>query len=103
MSAEVQQAIIDVLISKTIKAARKYKAETIILGGGVAANNELRKQFQLAINNQQLTIKFWVPPKIFCTDNAVMGAVAGYSRYLRKETEAWKTPNIKADANLRIG
>ncbi|MBZ9578316.1 tRNA (adenosine(37)-N6)-threonylcarbamoyltransferase complex transferase subunit TsaD [Patescibacteria group bacterium] len=127
MSTEVQQAIVDVLIHKTIQAARKYKAGMIILGGGVAANNELRKQFQLAIKNQRLTIKFLVPPKILCTDNAVMVAVAAYFRYLRKETKAWtptrprtgppvsreglasrppsrlwRAPDIEADANLRI-
>ncbi|GAI12756.1 unnamed protein product, partial [marine sediment metagenome] len=46
MCHEVQQAVIDVLISKTIKAAKGYKAKSIILGGGVAANEELRKQFK---------------------------------------------------------
>jgi N6-L-threonylcarbamoyladenine synthase len=43
---EIQQAIIDVLLYKTAKAARDYGAKTIILGGGVTANDELRKQFQ---------------------------------------------------------
>lgn len=100
MSAEVQQAIIDVLIHKTIKAAKEYKAKSIILGGGVVANRELRKQFQSAINNQQLAIKFLVPPKIFCTDNAAMVAVAGYSRWLKGEDKNWT--EIKAKANIKI-
>ncbi|PIZ89669.1 MAG: tRNA (adenosine(37)-N6)-threonylcarbamoyltransferase complex transferase subunit TsaD, partial [Candidatus Nealsonbacteria bacterium CG_4_10_14_0_2_um_filter_37_10] len=47
MCREAQQAIIDVLIRKTIKAAKDYKAKSIILGGGVAANDELRRQFAL--------------------------------------------------------
>ena len=43
---EIQQAIVDVLITKTIKAAKEYDARSIILGGGVAANKELRHQIK---------------------------------------------------------
>ena len=46
MCREIQQAIIDVLIHKTLKAVKDYKAKTIILGGGVASNEELRKQLE---------------------------------------------------------
>src|SRR3989339_1049858 len=42
--AEFQQAVIDVLIVKTVRAVKEYKAKTIILGGGVAGNRELRRQ-----------------------------------------------------------
>jgi len=92
MAKEIQQAIIDVLIKKTIKAAKDYKVKTIILGGGVAANSELRKQFKKKFNNVIL------PPKNFCIDNAVMTAIAGY--YHKKDARSWK--KIKADANLKI-
>ena len=98
MCAEVQQAIIDVLIKKTIKAARDYKARTIILGGGVAANEELRKQFNSKVQTLNSKLKILVPPKIFCTDNAAMVAITAY--FHRKNTKPWKA--IKVDANLRI-
>jgi N6-L-threonylcarbamoyladenine synthase len=101
LCAEVQQAIIDVLIKKTLRAAREYKAKTIILSGGVAANEELREQFasKLQTTNYKL-LKFFVPAKNLCTDNAVMVAMAGYL----KKNKATKNYNkIKADANLRIG
>ena len=93
---ETQQAIIDVLIKKTLRAIREYKAKTIILSGGVAANEELRKQFnyKLQTTNYKL-LKFLVPTKNLCTDNGAMIAVAGY---LNKFTK-----NVKANANLRIG
>ena len=52
MCREAQQAIIDVLIRKTIKAAKDYKAKSIILGGGVAANDELRRQFALNLKSK---------------------------------------------------
>jgi len=99
MCKEVQQAIIDVLIKKTIKATKDFGAKTIILGGGVAANNELRKQF---IENCKLKIencRFLVPPKNLCTDNAVMTAIAGYFN-LNKKTKNWR--KIKANANIKL-
>lgn len=91
---ETQQAIIDVLIEKTMRAAKEYKTKTVILAGGVAANDELRKQLKLKIVNCKLNIKFLVPPKNLCTDNAAMIAMAGY---FNKPTK-----NIKANANLRL-
>jgi len=110
MATEIQQAIIDVLIHKTLKAAKNLKAKTIILGGGVAANEELRKQFKSNVKCQVSNVKFLVPPKNLCTDNAAMTAVTGYFHFLKKKTpkenlrfptgQGWK--KIKADANLRI-
>ncbi len=104
LCAEVQQAIIDVLIDKTLRAAREYKAKTIILSGGVAANEELRKQFEskLQTTNYKL-LKFLVPTKNLCTDNGAMIAMAGYfgaKRHPAQRDNSWK--NIKANANLRL-
>ena len=99
MSREIQQAIIDVLIKKTIKAARDYRVKSILFGGGVAANDELRKQFQLKIKNLKLKINFLVPPKNLCTDNAAMVGVAGYFNR-KKATKNYQ--KIKVLANLRI-
>jgi N6-L-threonylcarbamoyladenine synthase len=91
MSQETQQAVIDVLIKKTLRAAREYGVKTIILGGGVSANQELRKQFKSQWKNRLL-----VPDKKLSTDNAVMTAIAGYFG----KPKDWR--KIKADANLRI-
>ena len=97
----IQQAVIDVLIFKTIKAAKKYQTKTIILGGGVAANKELRKQFnfQLLAFNPQL--KFLVPPKIFCTDNAVMIALSGFYYFNAGKINHWMNLKIKPDLTLK--
>ena len=99
MAKEIQQAIIDVLIKKTITAAKNYQVKTIMLGGGVASNKELRKQFQRILRKEKLSFKFYVPGFKFCTDNAAMIAAAGYFNR-EKATKNWK--NIKAKANLRI-
>jgi tRNA N6-adenosine threonylcarbamoyltransferase len=93
MAKEIQQAIIDVLLKKTRKAVLDCKAKTVIVGGGVSANKELRKQFKENFKNIIL------PEKNFSTDNAVMTAVAGY---YNKNKATKKYGNIVAKANLRI-
>ena len=100
MCSEIQQAVIDVLIYKTLKAVKDFKVKTIILGGGVAANEELRKQFNYQLKTINYKLKFLVPPKIFCTDNAAMIAVVAYFHWQKGETKNWE--DIKTNANLRI-
>lgn len=94
---ESQQAIIDVLIEKTLRAAKEYRAKTIILAGGVAANEKLRKQMAKRIKKEIHDSLFIIPDSNLCTDNGAMVAAAGY---FNKPT-TWR--KIKADANLRIG
>lgn len=93
MSKEIQQAAIDILIKKTLKAVRDYGVKTIILGGGVSANEELRKQFKQKFKN---TI---FPEKHFSTDNAVMIAIAGF---YHKSKATRQYSKIKALPNLRV-
>jgi len=95
---ETQQAIIDVLLQKTIRAIKNYNAKTVILGGGVASNAELRKQLREKIKKEVPNTKYLIPDIKYCTDNAVMTAVAGYYSWQRKKS--WK--NIKARANLKL-
>ena len=76
MAASFQQAAIDVLISKTIKAANEFKIKTIILSGGVSANSELRKQIEEKIKKDLSNIKFQMPEIKLCTDNGAMIAMA---------------------------
>ncbi|MDA2936213.1 tRNA (adenosine(37)-N6)-threonylcarbamoyltransferase complex transferase subunit TsaD [Patescibacteria group bacterium AH-259-L05] len=104
---EVQQAIIDVLIAKTIRAAQLYKVQSVILCGGVAANKQLRKQLENKINHLPYNINFFVPPIKFCTDNASMIAAAAYFKYQnltikqkKQLKKNWQT--IKVDPNLEI-
>lgn len=109
MAAEIQQAIIDVLIKKTIKAARDYRAKTIILGGGVSANSELRKQFKNKLEKESPATEFIVPKPDLSTDNGLMVAIAGYFNRTKKGVPAKKGvpcsgswEQIQADGNLRI-
>jgi len=97
---EFQQAVIDVLIHKTIKAAKKYKAKTIMLAGGVSANQELRKQMKEKINALLPNSKFLIPKMEYTTDNAVMIAMAGYYKAKQKKFTPWQ--KLIADCNLEL-
>ncbi|MDD4271298.1 MAG: tRNA (adenosine(37)-N6)-threonylcarbamoyltransferase complex transferase subunit TsaD [Patescibacteria group bacterium] len=97
---EFEQAVADVLVSKTIKAALKYKVKNIMLSGGVAANLELRSQLDQAVKNKLTGAKLIIPEFKYCTDNAAMIAVAGYFRAKRKDFTPWQ--KLKADANLEL-
>ena len=79
--ASTQQAIINVLVAKTLKAAQQYKVKSILLGGGVAANEKLRNQFALEIRNLKLEIPLSVPSKNLCTDNGAMIGAAAFFNY----------------------
>jgi N6-L-threonylcarbamoyladenine synthase len=95
IAASFQQAAIDVLVGKTVKAAREFNAKSIVLCGGVAANKALRKFLKKEAVN--IGCNFFVPEFKFNTDNAVMIAVAGCMAHLRKK----KFP-LKANGNLSI-
>ena len=104
MCFAVQDAICDVLIKKTLQSAKDFKAKTIILGGGVSANSELRSQFEFKIKNEKLKINLLYPEKSLSTDNALMIAVAGYFHKNKKvRSDLTNLKKIKANANLRIG
>ena len=74
--ASFQDAIADVLVEKTIAAARKHQVSQVVLAGGVGANQRLREH--LAHRGRESNIEVFLPPIHFCTDNAAMIAIAGY-------------------------
>ncbi|MCK5084487.1 MAG: tRNA (adenosine(37)-N6)-threonylcarbamoyltransferase complex transferase subunit TsaD [Candidatus Pacebacteria bacterium] len=101
ISASFQQAVIDVLISKTIRAAKQYKVKNIILGGGVSVNKELQKQLREAKNKEIPNTKYQTLNNKLSTDNALMIAIAAYYNIINnKNIKDWRS--VKADANLKI-
>jgi N6-L-threonylcarbamoyladenine synthase len=91
----LQEAVFEVLIKKTFKAAKEFNAKSILLGGGVTANQTLRKRFELEVRSQQSEVKLFVPTKSLCTDNAAMIAAAAYFNH---EATDWR--NISANPEL---
>ena len=104
---EFQQATIDVLVSKTLKAAEKYKPKTIMLAGGVSANKELREQMSLAVKKFMPNACYIIPDTSLTGDNAAMIASAAAFRWQKmseakkkKTLNGWKT--LQPDANLKL-
>jgi len=95
LARATQDAIIDVLVTKTLKAAQEYNITSIVLGGGVAANQTLKERFLREIERKQLPYSFFVPSKSLCTDNGAMIAAAGFYNY---EEKAWN--EISANPEL---
>ena len=98
--ASFEQAIIDVLVGKTLKAIKQYQPKTVILGGGVSANKKLRETLATEINKLSPELKFLSPSLKYAMDNAAMIAIAGYYKALKKEYTSWQ--DIKADPNWEI-
>jgi N6-L-threonylcarbamoyladenine synthase len=97
LAASFQEAIVDVQVTKTIEAAERTDAPTILLGGGVVANTRLRER--LVAEGEARGRRVLVPPLELCTDNAAMIACLGAARLANGERTSLDTP---ADPNLRL-
>jgi N6-L-threonylcarbamoyladenine synthase len=97
LCASFQQAIIDVLVTKTIAAAQKYRVDLVTMSGGVSCNQELRRQMRDASSRNGIEFKSAEP--WLCTDNAAMIAFAALLR-LRAGFESQVTEEI--DPNLAL-
>ena len=84
--ASFQEAVIEVLVEKTVLAARREGVATVVLGGGVSANHRLRDAFTARCARESLV--FIAPPLRYCTDNGAMIAWAGYQKYLQFGAES---------------
>jgi N6-L-threonylcarbamoyladenine synthase len=82
VAASFQQAVVDVLASKTVAAARAFGFGTAVLAGGVACNAALRAAMEGACRDAGLA--FYLPPPVLCTDNAAMIASRGYYALTRE-------------------
>jgi N6-L-threonylcarbamoyladenine synthase len=79
IAASFQLAVIDVLVKKTTRAAKKIGAQSVLMGGGVACNGALREAMEQMCKKEHLTLH--IAPKQYCTDNAVMVASLAYYKY----------------------
>lgn len=82
LAASFQEAVVDVLVGKALRAASVFKVSDILVAGGVSANRALRKTMQ-----SRATRPVHIPPIWLCTDNAAMIAGAGYYRYIHGQRD----------------
>lgn len=92
--ASFQQAAVDVLEHKVKQAIKEYDPNTILLTGGVSANQQLRSSFK----NQDYNVYF--PLQKYCMDNATMIGIAGYYQHQTEKSLPWQ--QVQADPNLRL-
>lgn len=97
---EFQNAVIDVLVGKTIKAAEKIKAKTVLLAGGVAANKKLRESLKAAAEKNGF--KFSVPEFKLCTDNAAMIGLAAAQLIKKKKVPLDNYKKIAVDCGWEL-
>jgi N6-L-threonylcarbamoyladenine synthase len=97
VAASFQEAVVDVLVAKTKKAAAEVGARAICIGGGVAANTALRER--VALVSEQNGYRAFIPSRSMCTDNAAMiGAAACY----RLRADGPTPLSAPVDPNLRL-
>ncbi len=97
--ASFQQAVVDVLVTKTLRAAKEFKAKSISLSGGVSANLKLRNQLRNSCAKENLN--FFVPPINLTTDNAEMiGIAAAFMLHNGFKPKSYK--QIQPDSNLYL-
>lgn len=97
LAAETQEAIADVLVEKTLRAVNKYRPKSLLLAGGVAANQRLRDKFRLSIGHLSFSIDFRVPPPSLCTDNAAYIAAFANFNY---QPVLWKRVSVNPQLTI---
>src|SRR3989344_795514 len=99
LACEFEDAVADVLVTKTLRALEEYVANTVVVGGGVSANTYIRSRLSSQLEAQSSKLLF--PPPELATDNAIMIALAGYFHALKKEFTG--PANLVATGNLKLG
>lgn len=97
IAAEIQEAIVEVLVEKSTLAVKKYQPKSFLISGGVAANQRLRESFSFTFKECKMKVEFHVPAIRYCTDNAaVIASCANYN----STPVAWK--NVSAKPQMEI-
>ncbi len=98
LAASFQNAVVEVLVNRTVAAAKEYGMRQVAIAGGVAANTALRNAMTEACSQNGLA--FYYPSSVYCTDNAAMIGTAAYYEYQKGVRSGL---DLNAVANLKIG
>jgi len=110
IACEFENAVVETLVHKTMKAIKQYKIKTLIVGGGVSANTCLQEQMKKEIKNVRKSdsitfkdLKVHFPTRSLSGDNALMIAIAGYYQYQNKKfVKSHKSLKLKANGNMSL-
>lgn len=97
LAASFQEAVVDSLSSNLLKAVKEYEVESVVLSGGVAANQRLREVVSKKLEKHNLNLYY--PPLELCTDNAAMIGAVAYYQYLERD---FASLSISADPSLKL-
>jgi N6-L-threonylcarbamoyladenine synthase len=98
IALEFENAVADVITAKVKKAIENTGAKTLVVGGGVIANKNIRKELQTLIDSEFPDVKLFLPTPDLTTDNAIMIGLAGYFKKPKTGTKK----KIKAEGTLRL-
>ena len=98
LCASFQNAVVDVLVSRAVAAAKEFSYDKLAIAGGVASNSALREGMRKACEREGL--KLYYPSPIYCTDNAAMIGAAAYYEYINGARAGW---DLNAVPNLKLG
>ena len=97
IAASFQQSVVEVLVEKTVKAAKERGMKQVALAGGVASNSALRAGMRAACEREGLSLH--IPSPVLCTDNAAMIGCAAYYEYLAGVRDGW---DLNANPDLKL-
>ena len=99
---EFENAVVEVLLKKTLRAVKKHKIKTLIVAGGVAGNKFLRKSIYEVFGNEFPKLEIIFPEYELATDNAFMIGISGYFQFLNKKKKGARLGTLKAFGNLSL-
>ena len=97
-----EDAAVDLLVTKTVKAVKEHKPKAVLLAGGVAANRFLRNRLTKELKNLKIDkhVELKIAPMNLCGDNAAMIGLAAYYHIIRGDVKNWD--GIKIDSNFML-
>ena len=97
VAASLQAAIVEVLVEKTMTAAKKHRVKGVAVVGGVSANTSLRQTLAARLAQDLPDVAFLPSDRTYVTDNAAMIAAAGYWRFIKGDTVDWKRIDVRPE------
>lgn len=101
LARDFEDAVVEVLVHKTLAAINKHQIQTVIIGGGVSANQYLRDQLQQTLHTEHPDCELYLPRVDLSTDNSIMIALAGHAKAAKASNVA-AAQLFRADGNLSL-